>query len=291
MNMKKVMKKVNMCIGRFQPFTKGHLQMVKDGYDKNGLPCVICMIQNKKLDSKHPFPDELLQKEMDILKKNYPFIETTIYVNAADIVKAGQKMHDMGYEAQLWLCGDDRMEPYKKQAENPKYQEQGFYPSTFTVYTGTGRTEGVSGTAVRNSLKDDDIEKFRSLTPKGVDKLFDEFKDALFEIVEDYRISLYDYICEDLTDEQYNFKKWNIKKIREEIKEIIPDIDDKKISSKRLRNKKKTGFEGMYYELLIGPLTKSDKVESKLDEVLNPYGLVSVEDNKYYKYEKHLIKL
>lgn len=186
-----------MCIGRFQPFTNGHLNMVMDGMKHNNLPCVVCMIQNKKMDSKHPFSDELLQLEMDIIKKNYKCIENTIYVSSADIVKAGEKLHELGYEAQLWLCGDDRVEQYRRQAENKKYQEQGFYPSTFTVYTGSGRVEGVSGTAVRESIKNDDKEKFKSLVPKGVDVLFDKFKLALDSIKES-RISLLEFLHENL---------------------------------------------------------------------------------------------
>ena len=58
-------KPCNVALGRFQPFTKGHLQMLKDGYDKNGYPAVVFMISNKKFDSKHPFSDELIAKEME----------------------------------------------------------------------------------------------------------------------------------------------------------------------------------------------------------------------------------
>ena len=158
--------------------------MLKDGFDKNGYPAVVFMIANKKFDSKHPFSDELIAKEMDIVKKNYEFVAETVPATSADIVKIGQKLAEMGYEAHLWLCGDDREAQFKRQAENPKYREQGQFPDDFTTYTGTGRTEGVSGTAVRNALKANDKEAFIKLVPKGVDKLFDDLKSEIDKVQE-----------------------------------------------------------------------------------------------------------
>lgn len=169
-------KPCNVALGRFQPFTKGHLKMLKDGYDKNGYPAVVFMISNKKFDSKHPFSDELIAKEMDIIKKHYKFLVETVPATNADIVKIGQKLDELGYEAHLWLCGDDREAQFKRQAENPKYRKLGNFPDDFTTYTGSGRVEGVSGTAVREAIKNNDIKKFKTLMPDGTSKLFDEFK-------------------------------------------------------------------------------------------------------------------
>lgn len=167
--------------------------MLQDGFDKNGYPAIVFMIANKKFDSKHPFSDELIAKEMEIVKKNYKFVEETVPAGSADIVKIGQKLAEMGYEAHLWLCGDDREAAFKRQAENPKYREQGQFPDDFTTYTGTGRTEGVSGTAVRESIKADDKKKFESLMPKGTSVMFDEFKEAIFNIKESMK-KLSEYI-------------------------------------------------------------------------------------------------
>ena len=235
-------KQCNIALGRFQPFTKGHLQMLQDGYDKNGLPAVVFMIANKKFDEKHPFSDELIAKEMDIVKKNYKFIADIIPANSADIVKIGQKLTDLGYEAHLWLCGDDREAQFKRQAENPKYQEQGKFPSDFTAYTGSGRVEGVSGTAVRNALKNNDKATFKKLTPKGVDVMFDSFREAMNKINERHCIiSLSKYLNEslvksnhinealfDLKDYKRIVKSHAVKpKDREELLHIIKDTIEK----------------------------------------------------------------
>ena len=39
------MKKVNICLGRFQPYTLGHYKMIEYGFKENGLSTVILMIQ------------------------------------------------------------------------------------------------------------------------------------------------------------------------------------------------------------------------------------------------------
>ena len=192
------MKQVNLTIGRFQPFTNGHLRMCRDGYLKNGLPTVVCMIATKKPDSKHPFSNDLIQRELEIVSEKYPEILDVILVNRADIVETGQALHDHGYEPKLWLCGDDRVQKYRQQAKNQKYHTDGYLPDDFDVYTGTGRIEGVSATEVRNALRSNDYHKFIELMPKGTDKMFNMFRDELLKVTETQHISLSDYLVESL---------------------------------------------------------------------------------------------
>lgn len=191
------MKKVNICLGRFQPYTLGHYKMIEYGFKENGLTTVILMIHNKKMDAKHPFTDELIQKEMELIKKSCPNIEDTIYVDNADLVKFGQKLQEKEYEAQLWITGSDRLDSYKKMAENPKYQEQGCYPSTFTTLEVPRSDEDISATKVREAIKNNDIDTFKKMMPKGSEKLFEEFKEQLSNIKEGMK-SLKKYILESI---------------------------------------------------------------------------------------------
>ena len=192
-------KPCNVALGRFQPFTKGHLQMLKDGYDKNGYPAVVFMISNKKMDKKHPFSDELIQKEMDMLKKSLKGIENTVYVNSADIVKLGQWCYENNYEPQLWITGSDRLAAYKRQAENPKYQDLGHFPSSFTTLEVPRTDEDISATKVREAIMNDDLDAFKKMMPEGTEKLFDDFKEALSQVKE-CKVSLVDYIQESKFD-------------------------------------------------------------------------------------------
>ena len=193
------MKKVNICLGRFMPFTKGHYKMIEYGLKHNGLPTVIFMISNKKIDKRHPFPDELIQKEMDMLKKSLEGIENTVYVSSADIVKLGQWCYENNYEPQFWITGSDRLAAYKRQAENPKYQDLGHFPSSFTTLEVPRTDEDISATKVREAIMNDDLTTFKKMMPNGTEKLFNEFKEALSQVKESH-ISLLDFIQERLFD-------------------------------------------------------------------------------------------
>ena len=193
------MKKVNICLGRFMPFTNGHYKMIEYGLKHNGLPTVIFMISNKKMDKKHPFSDELIQKEMDMLKKSLKGIENTVYVSSADIVKLGQWCYENNYEAQLWITGSDRLAAYKRQAENPKYQDLGHFPSSFTTLEVPRTDEDISATKVREAIMNDDLDTFKKMMPEGTEKLFDDFKEALSKVKE-CKVSLADYIQESKFD-------------------------------------------------------------------------------------------
>ena len=193
------MKKVNICLGRFMPFTNGHYKMIEYGLKHNGLPTIIFMISNKKMDKKHPFSDELMQKEMNMLKKSLKGIENTVYVSSADIVKLGQWCYENNYEPQLWITGSDRLAAYKRQAENPKYQDLGHFPSSFTTLEVPRTDEDISATKVREAIMNDDLDTFKKMMPEGTEKLFDDFKEALSQIKE-CKMSLVDYIQESKFD-------------------------------------------------------------------------------------------
>lgn len=193
------MKKVNICLGRFMPFTKGHYKMIEYGLKHNGLPTVIFMISNNKMDKKHPFSDELIQKEMDMLKKSLKGIEDTVYVSSANLRKLGQWCYENNYEPQFWITGSDRLADYKRQAENPIYQERGHFPASFTTLEVPRTDEDISATKVREAIINDDLDTFKKMMPKGTEKLFNEFKEALSQVKE-CKISLVDYVKESKFD-------------------------------------------------------------------------------------------
>lgn len=193
------MKKVNICLGRFMPFTKGHYKMIEYGLKYNNLPTVIFMISNKKMDNKHPFSDELIQKEMDMLKKSLKGIENTVYVSSADIVKLGQWCYENNYEPQLWITGSDRLAAYKRQAANPKYKDLGHLPYSFTTLEVPRTDDDISATKVREAISNNDIDTFKKMMPEGTEKLFNDFKEALSQVKE-CKISLTDYIEESKFD-------------------------------------------------------------------------------------------
>ena len=221
------MEKLNMTIGRFQPFTQGHLNMINEG---DG-PCIVYRINSSgkmpetlkgfkvggrviKADSvktvanyidnpegdlstqekellKRPFTNELIEKELEIVKKNNKnIIDVIPVINMFDaLIQFNKFMTDNAdqYEPQFLMCGDDRADAY---AENiDKYDElddawqsgkkiPNLLKGKLKVNIGKGRTEGVSGTDVRKAILNKDKSAFEKIMPKGVGKMFDEFVEA-----------------------------------------------------------------------------------------------------------------
>lgn len=215
-----------MAVGRFQPFTQGHLNMVNEGEG----PCIIYQMKPNELPSdlktwkvgtkkvkleniknvveyinskgeteinelekemmKRPFTNELVNKELEIVKKNNSNIIDIVYVRDAFQAYAMFNKfildHKDEWEPQYWMCGDDRKAQYQaildkgydKLAIEKDGEEFENVCTGIELNLGKGRTEGISGTAVRKSIITDDKVKFGQLMPQGVSSMFVEFKDA-----------------------------------------------------------------------------------------------------------------
>jgi hypothetical protein len=252
--------KVNITIGRFQPFTKGHLNMIMEGE----LPCIVYRINSSKADEdtskikvkgkvvkkdniknvidylesggitslndtekevlKRPFTNELIEKELEIVKRaNKKYFVDVIYVtNAYEAIAdfASKVVQDI-YEPNYLMCGDDRVDAYTKMSESDKPWKavdgkecENVLKGKLTVNIGKGRTEGVSGTAVRQAIIKGDKSAFAKIMPTGVDSMFNAFTTAFetFKVnlkhsINEYNnfsmMDLKDYITETVTCNTY----------------------------------------------------------------------------------------
>ena len=235
------MKKINMTVGRFQPFTLGHLNMINEG----NAPCIVYQmipvplpdnlaslkINNRKVRKenimhvvdfmnagangevssleteliKRPFTNELIAKELDIVKQQNTNIVEVVYVkNMFEGLARFNKFildHKDEYEPQYLMCGEDRVDQYSElidKYDTMKIEQNGeefknVLKGHLKVNTGKGRTTGVSGTAVRAAIINNDKQAFMKIMPPGVDSMFDEFVTAyddfrtrLEQIIESY---------------------------------------------------------------------------------------------------------
>ena len=245
--------KLNMTVGRFQPFTQGHLNMVNEGE----APCIVYRINSTdkvpdtlkgfkvggrviKKDSvqivadyidkpegdlteqqkellKRPFTNELIDKELDIVKRSCDkIIEVVPVINAYQAFAMFNKFildHKDEYEPNYWMCGDDRVDNFTTiiETDDEVAIERGGqkYPNVckgkLKTNIGKGRTKGISGTAVRKSILNNDKSAFSSIMPKSVDSMFNdfvnafhEFKGKLLNLIKESRISLSEYVLEKL---------------------------------------------------------------------------------------------
>ena len=251
--------KLNLAIGRYQPFTQGHLNMVNEGEG----PCIVYRINssNKTIERKkkgikigskswtdesvnkviayidnptddlteqekellkRPFTNELIDKELESVKKaNKNIIDVVPVTHVYDALgrfNAFLTEHSDEYEVGYWMCGDDRKADFEDNVEKmAKYTEletefksgktlPNILIGKLKVNTGKGRTEGVSGTAVRKAILNKDKAAFEKIMPKGAGSLFndftkafDDFKAQLQNIIKEHKMmTLKEYISESL---------------------------------------------------------------------------------------------
>ena len=177
------MKRVNIVVGRFQPFTAGHYVCVETAKKLKGLPTVICMINTpeSKVDKRHPFTTDLLLYLYNELFSNDPYIEKVVPVKNADIVAIGEELRRYGYEIAAWTCGTDRYDTYSAMAN--KYHDKAGLTDDFEVIEVKRTDEDISATKARSYLLADDKQAFFSMMPRSV-KPSNEFFYSLKEQID-----------------------------------------------------------------------------------------------------------
>lgn len=174
--------KVNMFVGRFQPFTLGHAKVLQSLHDANGLPVVVFLVKSKtskKEDAfKRPY-DEAMQMQMfKAVQKEYRFLKDIIVVPFAAIDTLFNELRPK-YEPVLWGTGTDRMAAYSSQAYKDTYREQlGVLPE-FGMHEIHRTDDDISATAVRNAMLSDDKREFERMTPKSLHSLYPTLKAQL----------------------------------------------------------------------------------------------------------------
>lgn len=159
------MKKVNIMIGRFQPFTKGHYKCVEEAWRQKKIPTVIAMIETKdeKVDEKHPFPSSLTLPLYKELFNRDNKIADIILVSNANIVTIGEECQKLGYEIASWTCGTDRIDSYTRMST--KYHDDAHLSDDFEMIEVFRTGEDISATKVREALIKGDKNTFYKLTP------------------------------------------------------------------------------------------------------------------------------
>lgn len=181
---------VNIIVGRFQPFTDGHMKLVDAAWKKLRVPTVMCIINtpDEKVDKSHPFPTSLLLPIYNELCKTYKNIVDVVKVSNADIVKIGAALNDK-YEIVSWTCGTDRIVSYTNMST--KYKEQAGLADDFQMIEVKRTGEDVSATKVRQALIDGDLKTFNKLTPYETLKAYLKEPDGVYNILREKIMQLY----------------------------------------------------------------------------------------------------
>jgi len=174
-------KPVNMFVGRFQPFTLGHVKVVKTIHEQNGYPVVIFLVKSKTKKKEDAFSrpyDEDTQLEMlNKLKRELP-IEEVFIIDRGAIDLMFNTMRPK-YEPVLWGTGSDRMTTYGFQVNKEEYRNDLGVRSDFGLFEIPRTGKNISATQVRNAMLADDQKLFNKLTPKSIHGMYDELKTKL----------------------------------------------------------------------------------------------------------------
>ncbi len=207
-------KPVNMFVGRFQPFTLGHVKVFEKMYKENGLPVVVYMVRGGKPDpEKRPFDESMQQAMFAKMKKQYPFLEASFVVpnGAIDTMFAAARP---AYEPMMWGYGTDRKKSYGAMINKQRYRDELGVDPSFKGFEIKRGEENISASKVRNALKIDDEKSFKKMTPKSIHKFYKPLQDIMQPIKENKNMKN----LKSLSDFSINEAK--------EIEKNIKDIED-----------------------------------------------------------------
>ena len=177
-------KPVNMFVGRFQPFTLGHVKVFQKMHKENGHPVVVYMVRGRKPDpEKRPFGEDLQQAMFAKMKKQYPFLEASYVIpNAA--IDTLYSVARPAYEPMMWGYGTDRKKDYGNMIDKQSYRDQLGVDPSFKGFEIPRTGENISASKVRNALKIDDEKTFKQLTPKSIHSFYKTLQNTLSPIKE-----------------------------------------------------------------------------------------------------------
>ena len=174
-------KPVNIITGRFQPFTDGHLKVMKQIHKQNGLPVVVCIVRGLKTDRKvNPFSEDLQLRMFGKLKSKYKFLEAGFIVGNSFIKTIIDTVRP-AYEPYLWGAGGDRTANYGRQIQIYNKECQA---DNIKVYDIPRPESAVSATKVRSALEIDDESMFKKLTPSPIHNFYQELSTQMETVLE-----------------------------------------------------------------------------------------------------------
>ena len=221
-------KKLVFIFGRFQVPTKGHAEMIMFGADyarRTGAEYRVYTSQSH--DSvKNPLP---YHTKVGILRQLFPGINVIEDPSAKTAFHICRKLSEQGYEDVTMIVGGDRVREFQQgigkyvvPRDNPKFNPDKNYGfKRFSVINSGARVAGVSGTQMREYIRQNKFAEFMKVAPTKntmlAKKIFKAAKDNLRE----------DILNEDMTRKEFDghlksFMKFTADKLGfDEMPEVI----------------------------------------------------------------------
>jgi nicotinamide mononucleotide adenylyltransferase len=168
------MEKINIVLGRFQPFTNGHLKCCEKVYKDTGVPSVLCVIDTVKTDNKHPFLTKILWGSFQKLVKSYKSIAGIVLVRSANIIDIKERLEKKEYEAVSWSCGTDRYDAFSMMCSK--------YAPEIKVIEIKRDDNDISATAIRNALLKGDKDFYIDNVPSELANMYDKLRNIMLNL-------------------------------------------------------------------------------------------------------------
>lgn len=174
--------KVNLIIGKFQPFNNGHFKMCSRLKKENNLPVFLCVVHPGGEPSlKYPFTEDVIKKsigsltsENDKLFAGYGIIQSNLLEDALNCV--------VNHANPASVCiGERDFQNMVLQREwvRDKYDLEGGDIEIFKTPQWADNKE------IRNYIANGDFQQFKNRVPKSVAVLFNEFVRCMKESEEE----------------------------------------------------------------------------------------------------------
>jgi hypothetical protein len=163
--------KVNLVIGKFQPFNNGHLKMCTRIKKENGHPILLCVVHPDRKNNTYPFSLDLIKKSIGGLVSEKSDLFAGYEILSSNLLDEALQVVCEKYNPVSFSVGEEDFENGVLQRDwvSKKYDMDG---SGIEIYK-TPRF--LDNSKVRDAVKSDDFSSFKSHVPKNVAILFNEY--------------------------------------------------------------------------------------------------------------------
>ena len=159
--------KVSVLMGRFQPLTIAHAEIIENAYKKYKNKVIVAVVKSKNESS--PFSFNLVK---EIIEKSIKVPIEVMELSTGFVGDFISPLRDNGKEPTVLLAGSDRIKSYQGQIK--RYTEM--FNLTLDVKEIPRTASDTSASKVRAALADDDETLFKTMTPKGEHKFYKKLK-------------------------------------------------------------------------------------------------------------------
>lgn len=156
--------KVNILIGRFQPFHNGYIDSIKTLYNRNGLKTIlVCQYKDK---SSNPFSEPTIRILLEKVQQEFP--EMIEDIRVVDSISIQNIMSEIvpDYSPILWASNSERIKDYVLQFDYIKKKNKLFrIDDDFKLIQLDNKLDSKE---VIDSIEQENYAEFKKLVPKSI---------------------------------------------------------------------------------------------------------------------------